>query len=62
MEKTLEDIKRVSGDIEYLKGEYQEVKRFDVDFIDMIEWLTKNKHLVEHIISIGETVDKINKE
>ena len=67
MKDKLKKITKVNNDAEYLRGEYESIKLWgsspngDIEFPTLLEWVTENKHVVEHMIAVGELVKDIDK-
>lgn len=60
-------ITSISSDVEYLKGEYEQVKLWgscpdgDVKFGQIANWLYENQYLVEHMIKVSNDLKELNK-
>ncbi len=58
---------KIKSDIDYLSGEYSSIALFgsapdgNVEFYRILDWLTDNKHFVEHMIKTGSLLNDIAK-
>lgn len=67
MEDKIKLISSIDGDLAFLREEYEKTKLWgscpdgDVKFETVMEWLSKNKHAVEHMIKVGDNIKQLSK-
>jgi len=63
MKDKIDKIGKINSDLDYLRGEYANIKLWgsspdgDVEFSCLIKWLADNEHLVKHML---ETSNQLN--
>lgn len=65
MKEKIDNIVKVNSDLTWLKDEYEEVKLWgscpngDVPFESFLEWVSKNDHLLENLITLSTKLKEL---
>lgn len=65
MKDKIESIGKINSDLEYLRGEYENITLFgrtpdgDVEFSKLIEWLAENEDTVDFMLKTAKALKDI---